>query len=213
MTTERFAHLPHNQAADNNKQPIYEALNELDLLSSRVLEIGSGTGQHGVYFCQNSKNLTWQLTEHPANMAAVLSWHKVAESENIDNLLAPVSFDIAIDNLSQMFNNVYNAPDGFDVVYSANVLHIVSKKFAKHMIDQCADFLIRGQKLVCYGPFKQNQKFTTESNAEFDCWLRSEGYGGINDIADIEVWSQSRLKLTDWLAMPANNFLLVYQKL
>src|SRR5690625_6045825 len=42
--------LPFSQACENNKQPILDVLHPLLADSKRVLEVGSGTGQHAVHF-------------------------------------------------------------------------------------------------------------------------------------------------------------------
>lgn len=206
-----FSHLPHNQAAENNKAPIFEALKSLDLHSTKVLEIGSGTGQHGVYFCQKSPNLQWQLSEHANNMSALDAWYQVANQLKIDNLIQPIAFEIGKDALANSELTVLSNRD-HEYIYSANVLHIISPQLAKTLVEDSSKYLKAGQKFVCYGPFKKDGTYTTDSNADFDAWLKSQGYGGMHDMKDIELWSESKLHLTECLPMPANNFLLVFEK-
>lgn len=201
--TDPFAHLTRNNAADNNKQYILEALQKLNLLKGRVVEIGSGPGQHGIHFCQHVSELTWQPTEITSKLPLTLQWYEVSQKQGLTNYLKPCAFHIGTDSI---------AASDFDLVYSANVLHIISEELAQHLIKQLVETMNSGQKLVCYGPFKQDGDYTSESNRDFDQWLFSEGYGGMQDLEDIPNWSQGELSLLQFESMPANNFIVVYQK-
>lgn len=198
-----FAHLPRNPAADNNKAFILQALKKLNLLKGKVVELGSGPGQHGIHICQNEKDLTWQPTEIQSKLPITQAWYEVSQQQNISNYLPPFEFHIGESQI--------NAAD-YDLVYSANVLHIISEAMAKHLAKQLAETMNVKQHLVCYGPFLQDGKFTTESNREFNQWLLSENYGGLRDLTDIPNWTKGRLELVHIESMPANNFLVVYQK-
>ncbi|WP_338104537.1 DUF938 domain-containing protein [Psychrobacter celer] len=55
--------LPFSQACENNKQPILEVLQKELQDSTHVLEVGSGTGQHSVYFAPNLPHLHWQTSD------------------------------------------------------------------------------------------------------------------------------------------------------
>lgn len=197
-----FSHLAHNQAAENNKAVIYQTLNELGLLQQKVLEVGSGTGQQGIYLCQQSEKLSWQPTEVTSNLDNLRQWYQVANEQKINNFLAPLEFEIG-----QALPQVE-----VDSLYTSNVLHIVSKDLAKQLIKQITDKLKVGQLFICYGPFKQGGEYTTESNKDFNNWLQGQGYGGINDLDDIVQWSSGNLQIQHLCDMPANNFLVVYQK-
>ncbi|GLQ14815.1 hypothetical protein BTO11_06785 [Psychrosphaera saromensis] len=201
--TDPFAHLTRNNAADNNKQYILDALQRLNLLKGKVVEIGSGPGQHGIHFCQHVSELTWQPTEITSKLPLTLQWYEVSQKQGLTNYLKPFSFHIGRDTIT--------ASD-FDLVYSANVLHIISEELAQHLIKQLVETMSQGQKLVCYGPFKQDGEYTSESNRDFDQWLFSEGYGGMQDLEDIPSWSDGKLSLLQVESMPANNFIVVYQK-
>ena len=197
-----FEHLPHNKAAENNKAAILSALKQLNLSSLQVFEIGSGTGQHGIYFCQNMLDMQWQPSETEDNLPLTQAWYNAAQAIPILNYQSPISFAIG-----NRFPNI-----SFNTIYSANVLHIVQTDEARTLIEQASQVLSSGQRFVCYGPFKVNGEFTTESNHAFNDWLQQQGFGGLIDIADIEYWSKQQLKVTYQIPMPANNFLLVFEK-
>lgn len=201
--SDPFELLPHNQAAENNKAAIFAKLSALQLTSSKILEVGSGTGQQGVYSCQNSTSIVWQPTEQATNIDALELWYEAAQQAGITNFLAPLPFSISETDW----------PDGdFDVIYSSNVLHIVSKALAQKLVEQVVEKLEPQQLFICYGPFKKHGMFTTPSNEAFNSWLLEQGYGGVNDIEDIVVWSCEQLKVKHLCDMPANNFLVVYEK-
>lgn len=197
-----FSHLAHNQAAENNKAFIHQALSELGLLQQKVLEVGSGTGQQGIYLCQQNQQLSWQPTEVASNLDNLRLWHQVAHEQSISNFLTPIKFEIG-----QALPDVE-----VDSIYTSNVLHIVSKDLAKQLVEQVTGKLSTGQLFICYGPFKRDGEFTTESNRDFNDWLQGQGYGGINDLDDIVQWSGNKLDVQHLCDMPANNFLVVYQK-
>lgn len=201
--TDPFAHLARNSAADNNKQPILDALQKLNLLKGNIIEIGSGPGQHGIHFCQNVSELIWQPTEIISKLPLTLQWYEVSQKQGLTNYLKPFSFHIGQDPIDV---------SDFDLIYSANVLHIISEELAQHLIKQLVETMRQGQKLVLYGPFKKDREYTSESNRDFDQWLFSEGYGGMQDLTDVENWSNGELSLMQVKNMPANNFIVVYQK-
>ena len=201
--TNPFAHLAHNQAAENNKVVIYQQLNKLGLLSQTVLEIGSGTGQQGIHFCSNKSELTWQPSEVSDNLQNLTQWHKVAKKVGISNFLEPISFSIGDELLSK---------EGFDSIYTSNVLHIVSNLQAKVLVETVTLSLKLGQLFICYGPFKKDGRFTTSSNEQFNSWLQEQGYGGLVDLQDVIGWSKNKLRIKHLCDMPANNFLVVFEK-
>ena len=198
-----FSHLPRNRAADNNKQAILDALHSLGLSNRRVFEIGSGTGQHGIHFCQHLPTLRWLPSEVKDNLTLLQAWLGVARDEGVFGINQAVEFDL---NLPQWPNF------SFDTLYSANVLHIINREQAQRMIEVGAYKLARGELFVAYGPFKRDGQFTTDSNRDFDHYLRTQVHGGLIDMETIQVWSENRLKLRQALDMPANNFLLVFEK-
>lgn len=195
--------LPINQAAENNKKPIFEVLQKLGLLSGTVLEVGSGTGQHGIYFCEHCPELHWQPTEIKAQLPVLQAWYDVVHQQGLANFFAPIPYAIEDGQLPG---------EQADALYCANVLHIIQREQAEQLIKQAVEKLDNGQLFIGYGPYKENGEFTTESNRDFHFWLQQKGYGGLLDIDDIATWSKNTLTLEHQINMPANNFLLVWQK-
>ncbi len=190
---------PYSQACENNKQPILTELARIFSVSKKVLEIGSGTGQHAVYFAPRLNHLTWHTSDLPNNHSGINSWLTELPA---DNLQPPINFTIGKDHWPDL---------AIDAVFSANATHIMQPQNAKLMMQLIAENLPADGLFCQYGPFKFEGQYTSESNQKFDQYLTEEGYGGIQDIADLEIWARP-LNLLDTIAMPANNFILVWQK-
>jgi SAM-dependent methyltransferase len=194
--------LPFSEACDRNKDPILAVLREVFADRSKVLEIGSGTGQHAVHFAAGLSHLTWQPTELPANLFAI----QVRRDEaRLANLLAPLALDV----------NQLQWPDiDADAVFTANTLHIVSWSEVVAIFERVGGLLPPGGVLAVYGPFRYDNSHTSESNAQFDLMLRSrDPSSGIRDFEALnQLATEHKLMwLGDW-AMPANNRTLVWQK-
>lgn len=196
-----FAGLAPNQAAERNKQAILEAWLQLGYSEKSVFEVGSGTGQHGIHLCLSCPELWWQPSETPENFSRLAKWWQAAQSLHLPHFLAPVGYAIGQSDWPVQ---------QFDIVYSSNVLHIISNDLAKQFVQNVALHINHEQLFVCYGPFKIDGEYTTESNREFDQALKLQGYGGLLDVQDVLNWSNNLLKLVAKLPMPANNFIMVF---
>ena len=193
--------LAFSQACENNKEPILAVLKPLFADKSSVLEIGSGTGQHAVYFSQAMPHLTWQPSDRP-DYFDDLSLR--CEQAQLNNLLHPIHFDVT--------NPWQLSP--VDAVFTANTLHIMSWQEAIQFIHSAGNFLQPGGLLCAYGPFNYKGAYTSDSNAQFDAWLkRRDPLSGIRHFETLcEHALQSSLHLVDDHPMPANNRCLVWQK-
>lgn len=193
---------PFSQACENNKYPILEVLQCVFSNRKKVLEIGSGTGQHAVFFAPHLPHLQWQPTDVESNLAGIKLW---LEECPASNLLPPRCLDMGNDN--------WPAED-FDAVFSANTAHIMPWELTAKMIDEVGRRLPALGVFALYGPFNYNGAYTSDSNARFDTWLKSmNSRQGIRHFEDVnEVANAAGLALFDDNAMPANNRLLVWRK-
>jgi cyclopropane fatty-acyl-phospholipid synthase-like methyltransferase len=194
--------LPFSEACERNKDPILVVLREVFADRRKVLEIGSGTGQHAVHFAAGLSHLTWQPTELPDNLSAIQARRDEA---GLANLLAPMALDV----------NQQQWPDiDVDAVFTANTLHIVSWPEVISIFERLGRLLPSGSVLAAYGPFRYDNSYTSESNAQFDLMLRSRNpSSGIRDFEALnELAAEHELICSgDW-AMPANNRTLVWRK-
>lgn len=191
---------PFSQACENNKGPILSILNRVLADKTRVLEIGSGTGQHAVYFGAQLRHLVWQTSDQDSYHDGIRCW--LAEAQ-LANVLPPISLTIGRGN--------FPASD-YDAVYSANTAHIMQRADVVLLMQQVSDLLPAGGVFCQYGPFTENGAHSSQSNEDFDRSLRARGYGGYRDISELKKWSKA-LVLEEVNRMPANNLLLVWRKL
>jgi SAM-dependent methyltransferase len=192
---------PFSESCERNKVPILGILREVFSQHSRILEIGSGTGQHAVHFGAALPHLTWQTSDLPANHAGIRAWLRDAA---LPNVLAPLALDVS-------------GPwpdDTYEGVFTANTLHIVSWELAQKLIAGAGRLLRKDGRLALYGPFNYAGRFTSESNARFDDWLKSrDPLSGIRDFEAVVASAVNNgLYLEADHAMPANNRLLVFVK-
>lgn len=194
--------LPFSQACENNKQPILDCLRTVLEPARSVLEIGTGTAQHAVFFAEALPHLTWQPSDHPDS--AHIGRERLAAAR-LPNLKPFVALDVGADD--------WPVAD-FDAVFSANTAHIMSWTEVESMFQGIAGRLSTGGVFCLYGPFNEQGRFTSDSNRRFDQHLRSRAaHMGIRDIDDLNALAHSLgMRLHDDVAMPANNRILVWRK-
>ena len=194
--------LPFAPAAERNRGPILAALREHLPAAGEVLEIGAGTGQHAVYFAAECPGLTWQPSDRAEHLPGLRA--RVA-AEGPANCRAPVELEVAAETWP-----VARA----DVVYAANVAHIMSWERVMDMLAGVGHVLVPGGLLALYGPFHRDGRPTADSNAAFDRELRArDPQQGLRD--DREVFSAAAangLCLAHDIDLPANNRLLLFRR-
>lgn len=194
--------LPFSEACERNRDPILGVLREVFGDRSKVLEIGSGTGQHAVHFARHLPHLIWQPSDLAENLPGIRLWIREAA---LPNLLEPIVLDI----------DAAQWPDAnADAAFTANTLHIVSWPRVERLFERAGALLPGGGVLAVYGPFNYGGVHTSESNARFDTMLRTrDSRSGIRDFENVNELAQRQgLKLLEDRAMPANNRVLVWRK-
>lgn len=194
--------LPFSQAAQNNCEPILAELKVLLSDAQSVLEIGAGTGQHAIAFAAAMPDLYWQPSEHPDSLHTL---RPRCEMSVLENLGAPIALDIC--------QNTWPEPWP-DAVYTANTLHIVAKDVVESFFKHCGERAKKGSLLIVYGPFNYGGQYTSESNGNFDLWLKDRNpLSAIRDFEWVEALARAGgYALQQDRSMPANNRLLVWQK-
>lgn len=202
--------LPFSQACENNQHPIFEQLKNYLTTAENVLEIGAGTGQHAVYFANNLPDIHWHSADLSINHQHLSQRFKLS---SLDNIYGPYELDLNQDWLSLLRPLTVDRP--ITSVFSANTLHIVAWPLVERFFESVAALLPTNGKLFVYGPFNYDGQFTSESNAEFDLWLKArDQQSGIRDIEAItELADNHALTLKKDTTMPANNRFLVFEKL
>jgi cyclopropane fatty-acyl-phospholipid synthase-like methyltransferase len=193
---------PFAESSEQNKLPILEVLKHYLPDAQRVLEIGSGTGQHAVFFSKEFPNLHWHASDREENHPGILAWLQEAK---LENLYGPKLLDV---NQADWPNQEY------DAVFSANTAHIMNWHSVKNMFRGVGQILKPGGVFCLYGPFNYNGHYTSDSNARFDVWLKERDLESA--IRDFEALcglaDENGMTLLADHEMPANNRILVWTK-
>ena len=209
MTGQRFYEAPvagqrrSAPAALRNREPIAEVLKEWLPASGLVLEIASGSGEHGVYFAERFPALEWQPSDvHPDALSSIAAWR---DESGLPNLKAPLALDAASSDWPI---------DRADAVLSINMVHISPWESALGLLDGAARLLGPGAPLILYGPWLKDDVPTAPSNLAFDADLkRRDPRWGLRRVEDFAAAAAERqLRLETTRVMPANNMMLLFRR-
>ena len=195
---------PYSPACDRNKEPILEVMKEfISHEDRRLLEIGTGTGQHAVFFAPHFPFLEWHPSDLARNIAGMKLWFKESNAKNIQE---PVKLEIGKQEFPKL---------KFDIIYTSNTFHIMHWKECKTLMKMMGHRLREGSRVMIYGPFKYNGEFTSESNAKFDEQLKAnDPSSGIRSFEDVNnAMIKNGFELLIDHDMPANNRMLIYNRL
>lgn len=197
------AQKPFSQACENNKTAILQVLQEVFTGPAEILEIGSGTGQHAVYFGEYMPHVNWQPSDQKQYLAGCRLWVNEA---GLANVRQPLELDVRTSPwpVSQC-----------EGVFSANTAHIMHWPVVEAMFMGIAKILVCNGRFCLYGPFKYRGRHTSGSNARFDEDLKQRDAGmGIRDLDALhQLALECNLILEADHPMPANNRTLVWRRL
>lgn len=193
---------PFSPATERNSRSVLAVLRQEFADASSILEIGSGTGQHAVFFAAEMPQLAWQTSDVKENHAGIHAWLEDAE---LPNALDPLELDVLVNDCPS---------DTYDGVFSANTAHIMCLAAVGKMFAIAGNVLDYGGVFVLYGPFRQHGEFNTVSNADFHRSLRQRDAAmGIRHIEALDdLAAQGEMRRLRYYAMPANNQIAVWRK-
>lgn len=206
---------PCAPACARNRGPILEVLRGHFGDRRQVLEIGSGTGQHAVHFAAAMPWLWWQCSDLPERLPGIGAWLDAAA---LPNTPPPLPLDLADPRWPRTLAGAGDPgahPQArFDAAFSANVLHIVAWPLVEAMFAGLDAVLAADATVVVYGPFNYGGEYTSDSNREFDGWLKArDPRSGIRDFEAVDALARAAgLRLAEDVAMPANNRTLVWRR-
>jgi hypothetical protein len=194
--------LPFSEACERNKEPILTVLRACFAERTQVLEIGSGTGQHAVYFARHLAHLTWHPTERLRFLTDLTAR---VQLEGHHNLRPPTVLDVR--------QRVWPVRS-VDAIFTANTLHIMSWPEVSAMYHGIGGVLAPGGVLCVYGPFRYSGRYTSDSNREFDEALKErDPASGLRDVEAVTTLAAPYgLRLVADHDLPAFNRLLVFTK-
>lgn len=193
---------PFAPATERNREPILAELRRLLRGDEQVLEIGSGTGQHAAHFAAAMPGLCWQTSDLAEALPGICRW---IDEAGLNNIPPPLELDCRETSWPEF---------SAEVVFSANAIHIMGWPQVQQLFRHL-DAIIRPQGLlILYGPFNIGGHYTSASNADFDQWLKArDPVSGIRDLEAVDALAKViGIRLKEQVAMPANNFLMVWQR-
>lgn len=193
---------PFSPSSERNREPILQVLSAAFASRQRVLEIGSGTGQHAVHFAAALPHLQWQCSDRAENLDGIRAW--LAESR-LPNMPEPLQLDVMQPQWPAA---------RFDAVFSANTLHIMAWPQVQTLFRRLPEVLSDEACLVVYGPFNYAGRYTSTSNAAFDARLKADDpQRGIRDFEAVDGLARDAgLALWQDVEMPANNRCLLWRR-
>ena len=196
----------YSEACEQNKEPILSVLREVFSDARHILEIGSGTGQHAVYFAGHLPHLSWQTSDLEENHPSINTWLREAA---LENTLPPFTLDVTATPWRE------GTPEStYDGLFSANTAHIMSWPAVQNMFTGVGKLLQADARFCLYGPFNYNGNYTSDSNGRFDAWLKDrDPASGIRHFEALdELAAGNGMVLEADNEMPVNNRLLVWRK-
>ena len=193
---------PFAESCVENREPIFAVLAPRLRDCSKLLEIGSGTGQHAVYFAPQLPHIVWQTSDRVDSHPGIHAW---LDEAALDNVLPPLALDVLCDTW----------PAGpYDAVFSANTAHIMSTDAVAAMFRGAGKVLGPESRFLLYGPFSYSGRHTAPSNARFDAWLKErDPLMGVRDVDWLQgLAADAGMQLHEDVAMPVNNRILVWLK-
>lgn len=214
-------------SAERNKDPIVQVLRQYLSLNDNnnntqnrkrtILEISSGTGQHCVHFARNFPQFTFQPSEYDTKSFASIEAYARDEGEQdgANNIaLPPLHIDVGSDGWWLAQQQKLSPQDIFAII-NINMIHISPWECTQGLMRGAGQLLEPGQYLFTYGPYNvADDQFTSDSNREFhESLVARDARWGIRNISQVErEANKNGLELIDRVAMPSNNFTLVFQK-
>ena len=172
----------------------------------RILEIASGTGEHGAHITASAAELEWVYSDpdHESRVSQT-AW---ALSAGHDRLLGPLNIDTRWED----WGTADQEP--FDAIVSVNMIHIAPFAACEGLFRGAVARLRPGGAVFLYGPFARNGRIAP-SNASFSASLQARDPSwGVRDLERdiVPVADSCGFALERIVEMPANNLSVVFRK-
>jgi hypothetical protein len=193
----------YSPSAARNRDAITAVLGSRLPQGVRVLEIGSGTGEHAVSVCSARPDIEWQPSDPDTrSRASQDAW----ASQSGLSILEAIDLNPATRDPAASF-------DGFGALVCMNVIHISPWAVCEGLAKLADDILPVDSLVYLYGPYKEGDK-TAASNLDFDRSLKARNpQWGVRTLSSVEVlFNTSGFMLAERIEMPSNNLSLVFKR-
>ena len=196
-------------ATQRNKDCIGDVLSRIIKKDGSILEIGSGSGEHGVFFQKRFPEIIWQTTDPDLlHRKSIISW---IDYEKLNKKMPqPLELDVEY----TPWKIPLKLARSMQGIVSINMIHVAKWNCTISLFKGAGELLKRGQFLVLYGPFKIGNKHISQSNYLFDNSLKNQNDSwGIRNLEEvINEGKKAGFSQEDIIRMPANNFSIIYRK-
>ena len=195
-------------ATKRNRDPIASVLYNYISPNSLLLEIASGSGEHGVFFQKKFPSITWQTSDPELiHRKSINSWIK--HEGLYSKMPEPLDLDVTMrpwpitNRLGALINGIV----------CINMIHISPWSCTRSLFEQSKKYLEKSNFLMLYGPFLSKEKLTSESNLNFDQSLKIQNpLWGIRNLENVnDIAFDNGFKLDNVIDMPANNLSVIYR--
>ena len=196
-------------ATQRNKDCIGDVLSRIIKKNGSILEIGSGSGEHGVFFQKLFPEITWQTTDPVLlHRESIISW---IEYEKLNKKM-PQPIELDVENTP--WKIPFKLARSLQGIVSINMIHVAKWNCTISLFKGAAKLLKRGQFLILYGPFKIGNKHISQSKYLFDKSLKIQNdCWGIRNLEEVSNEAKKAgFSQEDIIRMPANNFSIIYRK-
>ncbi len=195
-------------ATERNRDAIADVLSEVLPQSGIVLEIASGSGEHGVIFQTRFPNLYWQTSDpNPSYRKSISAW---IGHQGLSNKM-PEPIDLDVEKTPWPLS--LELRSSLKAIVCINMIHISPWKCTNALFKEAGNLLKKNQVLILYGPFKIDGEHISESNFRFDQTLRARNsLWGVRDLDAVsEIGTKNRFNKRKIVHMPANNLLVIFE--
>ena len=196
-------------ATQRNRDFIGDVLSRVIKKDGLILEIGSGSGEHGVFFQKLFPKMIWQTSDpNLLHRKSIISW---IEHEELNKKM-PQPLDIDVENIS--WEIPVKLVSHLQGIVSINMIHVAKWSCTIALFEGARKLLKKGQFLMLYGPFKIDNKHTSQSNYFFDNSLKLQNnLWGIRNLEEVtDEGEKNGFFQEDIINMPANNLSIIYRK-
>ena len=196
-------------ATQRNRDVIGDVLSRIIKKNCSILEIGSGSGEHGVVFQKRFPEIIWQTSDPDLqHRKSIISWIEYEEL----NKKMPLPLELDVEKVPwHLPMKLVNSLQG---IVSINMIHVAKWNCTIELFKSAGKLLKGGGFLLFYGPFKIGNKHISKSNYFFDNSIRAKNdRWGIRNIEEVsEEAKKNSFCQKNIIRMPANNFSIIYKK-
>ena len=196
-------------ATNRNKTFIGDVLSRIIQKNGSILEIGSGSGEHGVAFQKRFPETIWQTSDPDFRHRQSISSWILYEKLNM-KMPQPLAIDVEITPWEISSALALS----LQVIVSINLIHISSWNCTRSLFKESGKLLSNGKYLMLYGPFKIDNEHISQSNYLFDKSLKMQNNNwGVRNLDEVNKEAyNSGFAQKELISMPANNLSIIYKK-